>query len=208
MTFHFRIVLAVIFLAGLCINAAWCEELAALVEEISSDVQGVLPYDYVSAGREIDLGTKGRITLGYLTACVEETVQGGRLTVGNKGSVVAGGHLSRQAVPCPAPIRPSAAESSQSGAMVFRAPPVVSINVTYPIITVPTPGRVVIKSITGHEEPIYLESDGHVVDLANKGPPLRLNTTYLIEYAGRQLVVRVTAKATESAPVFARLIRF
>jgi hypothetical protein len=208
MTFHFRIWAAAAFLAGLCSTPAWCDEPAALVEEISPDVQGVSPYDYVSVGSEIDLGTKGRITLGYLAGCVEEMVEGGRLTVGNKGSIVTGGHLSRQAVPCPTPVRPTAAESGQSGAMVFRAPPVVSISATYPIITVPAPGRVIIKPITGHEDPISLEADGHVIDLASKGLRLRLNGAYRIEYAGRQVVVRVTTKATDSAPLFARLIRF
>jgi hypothetical protein len=208
MTFCIRMFLVAIFFASLNIGWARSEEPAALIEEVSPDIHSVSIYDYVSVGSQIDLGTDGRITLGYLAACAEETIQGGRLTVGNKGSAVAGGHLDRQLVPCPVPIRPTPTESSQSGAMVFRAPPVVPLRTIYPIITLPAPGRVVIKTVSGNAEQIDLETEGRVIDLAGKGPPLRLSTTYRIEYAGRQIVVRVMATATALGPVFARLIRF
>jgi hypothetical protein len=200
--------LIAIFFASLNIGLARCEEPVALVEEVSPNIHGVSAYDYVSAGSQIDLGTEGRITLGYLAACAEETIQGGRLTVGNSGSTVAGGHLARQLVPCPVAIRPTPTESSQSGAMVFRAPPVVPIHTIYPIITLPTPGRVVIKSVSGNAEQIELKTENRVIDLADKGTPLRSSTTYRIEYAGRQIVVRVIATGTALGPIFERLIRF
>src|ERR1700678_2089596 len=72
-----RMFLIAIFFASLNIGLARCEEPVALVEEVSPNIHGVSAYDYVSVGSQIDLGTEGRITLGYLAACAEETIQGG-----------------------------------------------------------------------------------------------------------------------------------
>ena len=208
MTFTHRTILAGILLVSLDARMAQCGEPVALVEEISPGVKGILAFDYVFDGDKIELGAEGRITLGYLAACAEENIQGGRVTVGGRGSIVAGGTLSRRPVPCPIPVRPTAVESSQSGAMVFRAPPVVPIGGTYPLIIVPAPGRVIIKPVSGHDEAIFFDVDGHFIDLASRKHALRINTAYRIEYADRQIIVRVSSNASDSASVFAQLIRF
>ena len=112
----------------------------ALVEEISPDVPGLSAFDYLTADSNFDLGASGQITLGYLAACTQETIRGGHVTVGAAGSTVVGGQLSRRKVRCPAAVRPAAADSSQSGAMVFRAPlGAPTIGAIYPLITLTHP---------------------------------------------------------------------
>jgi hypothetical protein len=117
--------------------------------------------------------------------------------------------LSRRTVRCPPAVRPAAADSSQSGAMVFRAPPgAQTIGAIYPLITLPAPGRVVITATDGAEAPLIIEADGRVVDLVALGHALRPKRTYRIEYAGRSATVRVAPDASGSVPLLTRLIRF
>jgi hypothetical protein len=204
-----RIIFATLFLAVLGAGSARCEEPAALVEEISPDVPGLSAFDYLTADSHFDLGASGQITLGYLAACTQETIRGGHVTVGAAGSTVVGGQLSRRKVRCPAAVRPAAADSSQSGAMVFRAPlGAPTIGAIYPLITLTAPGRVVITATDGAEAPLIIDADGRVVDLAAQGHALRPNRTYRIEYAGRSAIVRVAPDAIADAPLLTRLIRF
>jgi hypothetical protein len=204
-----RIIFAALFLAVLGAASARCEEPAALVEEVSPDVPGLSAFDYLSVNRQLDLGASGQVTLGYLAACTQETIRGGHVTVGAAGSAVVGGQLSRRTVRCPPAVRPAAADSSQSGAMVFRAPPGAQIiGAIYPLITLPAPGRVVITATDGAEAPLIIEADGRIVDLAGLGHALRPKRTYRIEYAGRSAIVRVAPDASGSVPLLTRLIRF
>jgi hypothetical protein len=204
-----RIIFAALFLAVLGAASARCEEPAALVEEVSPDVPGLSAFDYLSVNRQLDLGASGQVTLGYLAGCTQETIRGGHVTVGAAGSAVVGGQLSRRTVRCPPAVRPAAADSSQSGAMVFRAPPSAqTIGAIYPLITLPTPGRVVITATDGAEAPLIIEADGRVVDLVALGHALRPKRTYRIEYAGRSATVRVAPDASGSVPLLTRLIRF
>jgi hypothetical protein len=186
-----RIIFAALFLAVLGAASARCEEPAALVEEVSPDVPGLSAFDYLSVNRQLDLGASGHVT------------------VGAAGSAVVGGQLSRRTVRCPPAVRPAAADSSQSGAMVFRAPPSAqTIGAIYPLITLPTPGRVVITATDGAEAPLIIDADGRTVDLAALGHALRPKRTYKIEYAGRSAIVRVAPDASGSVPLLTRLIRF
>jgi hypothetical protein len=204
-----RIIFAALFLAVLGAASARCEEPAALVEEVSPDVPGLSAFDYLSVNRQLDLGASGQVTLGYLAGCTQETIRGGHVTVGAAGSAVVGGQLSRRTVRCPPAVRPAAADSSQSGAMVFRAPPSAqTIGAIYPLITLPTPGRVVITATDGAEAPLIIDADGRTVDLAALGHALRPKRTYKIEYAGRSAIVRVAPDASGSVPLLTRLIRF
>jgi hypothetical protein len=204
-----RIVTTTLFVAILGTGAARSEEPAALVEEVSPDVPGLSAFDYLSVNRQLDLGASGQVTLGYLAACTQETIRGGHVTVGAAGSAVVGGQLSRRTVRCPPAVRPAAADSSQSGAMVFRAPPSAqTIGAIYPLITLPTPGRVVITATDGAEAPLIIDADGRTVDLAALGHALQPKRTYKIEYAGRSAIVRVAPDASGSVPLLTRLIRF
>jgi hypothetical protein len=93
--------------------------------------------------------------------------------------------------------------------MVFRAPPSAqTIGAIYPLITLPTPGRVVITATDGAEAPLIIDADGRTVDLAALGHALRPKRTYKIEYAGRSAIVRVAPDASGSVPLLTRLIRF
>ena len=77
-------VLAAGLLASVAASAASAQSAvpAALVEDVSAGVTGVEAFDYVSAGKQIQLGGSGKLVLGYLNSCQEETIVGGTVTVG------------------------------------------------------------------------------------------------------------------------------
>src|SRR5579871_3011181 len=94
--------IAAIALAGALAQGAWAQgsSPAALVEDVSAGVKGVEAFDYVAAGKQIQLGSGGSLVLGYLASCQEETIIGGTVIVGTDQSTVAGGSVQRKTVPC------------------------------------------------------------------------------------------------------------
>ena len=204
-----RIISSVCFFVFLGSGLARSEEPVALVEEVSPSVKSILAFDYLSTGRQIDLGTYGRITLAYLRACNEEEISGGRVVVGLEYSTVIGGRLVRKKITCPLVARPDAEDSSQSGSTVFRGElKRQTIGGIYPLIVLPAPGQVMIKATDGAETAVIIPPRGLVIDLAIQGHALRPNRTYKIEYAGRSTTIHVAPQAVADAPPLARLIRF
>jgi len=72
-----RIVLATLFIGFFASGVARSEVPVALVEEVSSDVPSLSAFDYLSTGKQFDLGANGKLTLAYLGACIEEAIYGG-----------------------------------------------------------------------------------------------------------------------------------
>jgi hypothetical protein len=206
---RFRFILAAFFFTVLGSGLARSEEPVALVEEVSPSVSHVSAFDYLRTGKQIDLGAKGQITLAYLRACSEEEIKGGRLIVGVEYSTIVGGRLFRRKVTCPLAAQPAAEDSSQSGSMVFRGEgELQTIGTIYPVIVLPAPGQVAIRTPDGKEPPFVINARGLVIDLAAQGHAFQPDRTYKIEYAGRSMMVHVAPDAAANARPLARLILF
>jgi len=52
----------------------------AIVEEIEADRSKAVFMDLLGTGHTIELGTKGRLVLGYLNSCLREVIDGGTVT--------------------------------------------------------------------------------------------------------------------------------
>ena len=196
---------------------------AALVEDVSAGVAGVEAFDYVAAGKQIKLGGTGRLVLGYLDSCVEETIVGGTVTVGADQSTVAGGSVDRKTVACAGkPMQLSAEQSGTSGGLVFRKPPSRNaapvptptpdrprvIPSAGPVISVPKPGRVTIARVDGKAAPVTLDLSVKPVDLAKRGVHLTPGGIYRASYGSSAVVFEIDAQSTGDASPLARLIRF
>jgi len=75
------------------------QSLVAIVEDIHGGPAGLEFMDYVETGKQIQLGSNGRMVLSYLKSCFRETIVGGKVTVGNGYSQVSGGRVDRTQVP-------------------------------------------------------------------------------------------------------------
>lgn len=71
----------------------------AIVEDLSG-LAGLSRLDLLTPGQQIDLGENGRIVLGFLDSCWEDSVTGGRIVVEARRSRVEGGDVVRRQVEC------------------------------------------------------------------------------------------------------------
>ena len=203
--------------AGNAPAAAQAPQPTALVEDVSAGVAGVGAFDYVSAGKRIDLGSAGKLTLAYLASCVEETITGGSVTVGAEQSVVAGGAVQRRTVACAGKsMQLTAEQSGKSGGLVFRKPPSAApatgrpllMPSPGPVVSLPKAGRLTITRVDGKAAPVVLDLPGKPVDLGVRGVDWAPGGTYRASYGTTAIVFQIDAPSGASAPPIARLIRF
>ena len=195
----------------------------ALVEDVSAGVKGVEAFDYVRAGKQIQLGSAGTLVLGYLASCQEETISGGTVTVGVDQSTVAGGSVQRKTVTCAAkPMQLKAEQSGKSGGLVFRKAPSPSpstpaapsadrpraMPLAGPVISLPKAGRLTIVRVDSAAAPVTLDLPAKPVDLGKRGVRLVPGGTYQANYGSSSVTFRIDAQSTGDASALARLIRF
>ena len=109
---------------GLLLLPAGAGEPVAIVEDIQAAGSKVQFMDYLELGQVVELGAGGQLVLGYLRSCQQESISGGRVTVGREQSQVEGGQVARELVECDGgKLRLGSDTKGKSGVMVFRAPP-------------------------------------------------------------------------------------
>src|SRR5690349_19235079 len=196
---------------------------AALVEDVSAGVKGVEAFDYVSAGKQIQLGSAGKLVLGYLASCLEETITGGIVTVGTDQSSVSGGSVDRKTVACAGKsMQLTAEQSGKSGGLVFRKAPSTGATtapapsadrprmmpIAGPVIALPKPGRLTIVRVDTSAVPVTLDLPAKPVDLGKRGVRLAPGGTYQANYGANSVTFQIDAQSTADASPLARLIRF
>lgn len=216
---------AAMALSGVLAQGAWAQPAApaALVEDVSAGVKGVEAFDYVSAGKQIQLGSAGKLVLGYLGSCQEETITGGIVTVGSDQSSVSGGSVDRKAVACAGKsMQLTTEQSGKSGGLVFRKPPSTSATaapaaganrprlmpIAGPVISLPRPGRLTIVRVDTSAAPVTLDLPAKPVDLGMRGVRLAPGGTYQANYGASSVTFQIDAQSTAGASPLARLIRF
>lgn len=206
----------------------------ALVEEADAGV-GVERFEYVSAGKTIDLGADRRMVVSYLRSCWRETIRGGTVTIGRENSAVADGTLERERVKCSgSALRLGPDEGQHSAVMVFRAPARLSREATRslgreirvrnvlfgasPIVELPGGGTVTIERLDADGEAIAVEvprgssSAPGRADLAASGRALVPGGLYRARWGpaaqARSLLFAVHATAEPgTAAALGRLLR-
>jgi hypothetical protein len=203
------------FLGG---QAAWAQSPVAIVEEVSDSVKGIEFMEYVDRGRNIKLGSKGMLILGYLRSCVRETINGGSVTVGKEQSTVQGGKVTRERVECDGgKLQLTLEQASKSAVIVFRkaprakkAAPPHKLYGTAPLIRAQKGVREIsIQRIDRPGKAMRYAVVNRVVDLAAKGMNLERRGVYRVRSGKRKVVIRIDANATPGAgPLVGRLISF
>ena len=216
-------------LALLITMALWSPAIAgepvAIVEDIDAPGVDVQPFDYVEAGRVIELGDGGWIILGYITSCQRESVTGGVLTVGPESSTVAGGTVERERVECDGGnVQLTKAQAGKSGVLVFRVPgatgasnqpkPKITVYATSPVIDVRrnaqgAGGQIVIERVDRPPETHALPVSGGLVDLAKQGVALHPGGVYTARAGDAAVTFKVDDYAVPGGgSVISRLVRF
>lgn len=211
-----------IVVAGLAQPAA-ASEPVAIVEDVSGAETPLQMMDYLSAGQVIELGEAGVVTIGYFASCSQETVTGGRVTIGQERSDVEGGQVARKQSLCAdGAVKLSAEQAQNSAVMVFRtgkvagqgaqdaAQPEVTVFGTRPVfVTAPGPEFLTIERLdTADPAPQRFDLDRGRLDLAQTGAELAPGGIYRAGAGGAEIVFKIDALAApDGVGLMARLVR-
>lgn len=201
-------------------------EPAAIVEDVQGAVKDVQPFDYLTAGTEIQLPAQGMLILGYLKSCARETITGGKVVIGADQSTVQGGQVKRERVECDGGrMQLTSSQASKSGVMVFRGAPMKSSTasapqpqvVVYgvsPIFTTGAADRLEIKRLDqSGQAPLDFAlgkpkpGHGMVLDLARQNVALAPGGVYQASSGGQSVVFKIDPLAKPGGPAVARLVR-
>lgn len=204
--------------------AAPAQTPVAVVEEVKGKPSGVEFMDYVSSGKEIKLGPKNSIVLGYMSSCWRETITGGTVLVGVEQSMVHGGEIERVKVDCDGGGQYAAADrKTREGAGTdFRGIsnshsailPQVTIYGLSPILEVKGPGRLVVERLDkqGERHEVMVGKNsllrGRFYDFVSAFLTLTPGGSYLARLGDQEIIFNVDPAAKPGAtPVIGRLVR-
>jgi len=215
-------------IGGSLLTAAWSgqaavaaepAQIAAIVEAAEGTETELTAFSYVRVGDRIELGMRGRVVLGYLASCIQETARGGTLTVGLESGVVIGGEVERRRVECDGSnLKPTAAQEIEAGVTVLReiAPesngvPHVDLTIygTQPLVQLPAEARALTWKRLDRPEPSQtIENAQRMIDFSALGKQLTRGGLYAMEVSpSKRLVVRVHKAASSGAtPLLGRLV--
>ncbi len=177
------------------------------------------------AGEVIELGPKASIVLSYMKSCWQETIVGGRVTVGFEQSAVHFGNVERTKVACDAgKIQLTDKEATQSAATSFRsvevihrtsnAAPPITIYGLSPMIETDGIGKLVIRRLDGNGESREVAVSagslmrGKFYDLAKTDIILARGGSYAASLGQSKAVFKVDPRAKPgSTPIIGRLVR-
>jgi hypothetical protein len=213
------------FLAVFVLGVAWCNSAAmpsegaqedvAIVEDVSPGIGNLRRFDLIAAGRSAELGQDGRIVLGYLKSCWQDSIAGGRAVVEPLKSLVEGGALMRRRVECDA----AGLAQMNSAGLVARGgnsvagpalpEPDVNLYGLSPIVISSEPGSLLIERLDATAAPLRLELAESKIDLHEKNIALLANGLYRFSRGSTAFVVRIDGLAEPGrAPAVGRLVIF
>ena len=197
----------------------------AIVEDIDAPNAGVQFFDYMDAGKVIELGKNGMMVLGYFASCQRETITGGTVRIGDDASEIENGRIERERVECDGGgVQLSAAQTGKSGVLVFRVPgktgtasqpePTATVYATAPLIDIGSKGAdgagtVVLERVDRPSESHTVNITGRIADLAKAGVSLHPGGVYRVWLGDRSTTFKVDDYAAPGGgPIISRLVRF
>jgi len=193
-------------------------EPVALIEDISAQRENLQVMDFLDLGTKIELKTNETMVLGYLNSCIQETIRGGIVTVGEAKSVIVGGQVARKLLTCEGNTKTSVTRSKKgdAGAVVFRNKNIAKtakaehdVYGLSPLIYLTVrANEVYLTRMDGKGKSYKIAVKNDIVDLAQKGIKLRRNMSYRLKAGKRTTTFKVSAKARRKVSALGRLLRF
>lgn len=197
--------------AGILAATAAQADPSALVEDISSDRDDVQLLDYLEPGQTIKLAAGETIVIGYLRSCVQETITGGTVTVGENESAVSGGQKKTGYVDCDSgPVVAQVGAEQEAGAAAFRDGGADELNASRilfgvsPLVKLNQPAEAVEISRLDAEEVIHrVSANGAIVDFAKAKIVLTRGATYRAKAGSREVIFKISrlAEGLDASPL-------
>jgi hypothetical protein len=212
-------------LAVFAFGIAWCDSVAvpregerddvAIVEDVSPGIGDLRRFDLIAAGRSVELGQDGRLVLGYLKSCWQDSITGGRAVVEPLKSLVEGGALVRRRVECDAAglaqMNSAGLSARGGGSLAGPALPEPDVNLygLSPIVISREPGLLLIERLDEAAAPFRIELAESKIDLSEKNIALAASGLYRFTRGATAVVVRIDGLAEAGrAPAVGRLVIF
>lgn len=200
-------------LAALAVMGAMCSAAAssagtgrpvAIVQDVSEEVAGVTRLDLLEVSRTIEL-SHGRIVLGYLQSCWEETVTGGRIVIGTWSSEVIGGQVQRRRVECGT--KDATAQTPAAASLVNAEPEIVLFGRS-PVVLLPSASlTLTIERLDQASSPLQILIARDHVDLAEQNITLEPAAHYRARAGGHEVVFHVDVLAEPGpSPAIGRVL--
>jgi len=150
----------------------------AIIENIENAQSPLAFMDYVTEGQVIELGTNGRLVMGYLASCRRETISGGTITVGQQQSKVTKGQVLLEDVECDGGnAQLTGQQAAASAALAFRGTKKkvglrktdITVYGTSPVVLLrQANAEINIERTDQHSSPITIQVTGKHIDLADR----------------------------------------
>ena len=192
----------------------------AIVEDVNTTEADVGLFEYLEAGRTIQLSDGEVLILGYLGSCIRETIEGGEVIVGTKQSSVAGGLVTREEVECDGGAAElSVAEASQSGVITFRraagtpvhgtrSDPIRIFSADPVFVFSQQPSELTIMRLDQAEDVLTVPVEGSALNLADRHLSLASGGLYEARAGSDTRVFEIASHADTGGPLVGRVIRF
>lgn len=197
---------------------------SAIVEDIDAVGADLAFMDYVEPGDVVKLAPGEQLVLGYFASCMQETIVGGIVTVGEKQSEVAGGRVRKVEVPCDGgQVNLAEGQANNSGVVAFRGTgdtaakpaerPTLTLYGASPLVRSDVAGALSFERIDRRGAPVVMDIPPGATDMAERDIALEAGGVYRarLSAAGKkyELVFDVDAFAEAGdQPKLSRLIRF
>lgn len=209
------------FASGLILIAvgsiAAASQPVAIIEDITTPASKFEVMDFVTQGQVIHLGKSGKIVLGYMKPCIQETITGGTVIIKKDRSEVQGGQLIREDVACSgAQTKLDGQVAGKSGAMAFRsarvglAEPDTVIMGTSPVfIFDKPPSHITITRMDRRGETYRLTVNARYLDTSKKQLHLQRTGIYKVESSGNAFkTFKIDSNASDHpVAIFNRMVR-
>ncbi len=190
----------------------------AIVEDADPGRSDIGLFEMLESGRKIVLKEKERLILGYLQSCVQETIVGGRLVIGQTESLVSGGQVKRKKVECTGgQVTLDEATKGKAGVVVFRNAPnrksataeprIVTIRDTSPFVYLTMAvGKIYLRRLDRPGPTRSVGVSGNSVDLRGAGIALVPGGSYEVAANGRQVRIKIAAGAGGGLSLLERMV--
>jgi len=195
-----------VLMSAIALSPALADDPTAMVEDISSFRDDVQLMDYLIPGQEIALGVDETIVIGYFASCLQETITGGTVTVGEYDSEIEGGSIEAdRGIECDDQvITYTRAQQEAAGTMPLRngtpceeLVPDIVVYDTSPLVRLTDDDTAISYTDLCDQDASAqpLEASDGIVDFRVSGTELVVGGLYLIQADGRDVLVLVSKLA-------------
>jgi hypothetical protein len=190
----------------------------AIIEDADPGRGDIGLFEMLESGRKIDLKKGERLVLGYLQSCIQETIVGGQLVIGQKESLVSGGQVKRQKVECAGgQVGLDQSTKGKAGVVVFRGKPnkksaaakprTVTVRDVSPFVHLTmAAGKIYLRRLDQPGPAKSIGVSGNSVDLRAAGIALAPGGSYEAAVNGRRVRIDIAPDAGGGQSLLGRLV--